>query len=127
MKMFRSRRTFLRTLFSSVSVDLTNNTYYLTSTYALLGVEKLVICSNIKEKCCLCSRTLDTWIQTEIHFNGSEKPSILCYDCANGIIKDVDQNSTEHETKELLQDVREYPALRKCKEDSFLKKYFKFL
>jgi len=26
-----------------------------------------------------------------------------------------------------MQDVREYPALRKCKEDSFLKKYFKFL
>jgi hypothetical protein len=97
----------------------------------------LVICSNVgmncisqnqKEKCCLCSRTLNTWIKTEIHFNGSEKPSILCYDCAKGnFIKDVDPGSTEHETRELLQDVREYPAIRKCKEDSFLKKYFKIL
>ena len=47
--------------------------------------------------------------------------------CKGRIIKDVDQNRTDHETRELLQDVREYPALRKCKEDSFLKKYFKFL
>jgi hypothetical protein len=87
-----------------------------------LGVEKLVICSNVgmncisqnqKEKCCLCSRTLNTWIKTEIHFDGSEKPSILCYDCAKGIIKDVDQNSTEYETRQLLQDVREFPAVRR--------------
>jgi hypothetical protein len=85
------------------------------------------ISQNQKEKCCLCSRTLNIWIKTEIHFNGSEKPIMLCYNCANGIIKDVDQNSTEYETRELLQDVREFPALRKCKEDSFLKKYFKFL
>ena len=85
------------------------------------------ISQNQKEKCCLCSRTLNTWIKTEIHFDGSEKPGILCYDCAKGIIKDIDQDSTDHETRELLQDVREYPAIRKCKEDSFLKKYFKFL
>ena len=43
------------------------------------------------------------------------------------MIRDIDQNSSEYETRELLQDVKEYPALRKCKEDSFLKKYFKFL
>jgi len=49
------------------------------------------------------------WIETSIHFDGSEKPCILCFDCAKKIIEDVDQNSTEPETRELLQDVREYP------------------
>lgn len=82
---------------------------------------------NQKEKCCLCSRTLNTWIKSEIHTESLGKPGILCFDYAKEIIKHADQNSTEHETRELLQDVREYPALRKCKEDSFLKKYFKIL
>jgi hypothetical protein len=82
---------------------------------------------NIKEPCYLCKRSLNTWIKTSIHLDGSEKPCILCFDCAKEIIKDIDKNSTEHETKELLQDVREFPALRKCKENSFFKKYFKFL
>jgi len=48
---------------------------------------------------------------------------MLCYNCAKEVIKDIDQDSTEAETKALLQDVRQYPALRKCKEDSFIKKY----
>ena len=96
----------------------------------------MVICSNlkmncisqnIKEPCYLCKRSLDTWIKTSIHLDGSEKPYTLCFGCAKEIIKDVDQNRTDHETRELLQDIREYPAFRKCKEDSFLKKYFKFL
>ena len=90
----------------------------------------MVICSNLKmncirqdqkEKCSICSRTLNTWI----HFDGSER--ILCYDCAEETLKDIDQNSTEYETRQLLQDVREFPALRECKKDSFLKKYFTIL
>jgi len=101
-----------------------------------LGVEKLVICSNLKmncisqnqkESCYLCHKTLDIWIKTSIYLDGTEKPIMLCYNCAKWMIKDVDPGSPEHETRELLQDVREYPALRKCKEDSFLKKYFKIL
>ena len=77
----------------------------------------MVICSsqetnctgqNIKEPCYLCKRSLNTWIKTSIHLDGSEKPVMLCYNCAKGVIKDVDQDSTEPETIELLQDVREY-------------------
>jgi hypothetical protein len=82
-----------------------------------VGVEKLVICSNVgmncingveKESCHLCRKTLDTWIKTSIHLDGTDEPVILCVDCAKKIIKDIDKNSTEYETRELLLDVREY-------------------
>jgi len=80
-------------------------------------LKKLVICSSEeincingveKESCCLCRKTLDTWIRTNIHLDGTDEPIILCVDCAKKIIKDIDKNSTEYETRELLLDVREY-------------------
>jgi len=85
------------------------------------------ISQNIKKPCYLCERSLNTWIETSVHLDGSEKPCILCFGCAKEIIIDVDRNSTEHETRELLQDVKQYPALLECKGDSFLKKYLKIL
>ena len=76
---------------------------------------------NQKEKCCLCSRTLNTWIKTEIHIESLGKPCILCYDCAVKVTLDVNQDSMEHETMELLQDVREYHIQRRHNEDSMTK------
>ena len=32
----------------------------------------------------------------------------MCCSCAKEITQDIDKNSTEHETRELLQDVKEY-------------------
>jgi len=65
------------------------------------------ISQNQKESCYLCHKTLDIWIKTSIYLDGTEKPIILCYNCAKEIAKDVDKNSTGRETRELLQDVRE--------------------
>jgi hypothetical protein len=50
-----------------------------------------------------------------------KSPSCCAITVLRKVVKDIDQDSTEAETKALLQDVRQYPALRKCKEDSFKK------
>lgn len=61
----------------------------------------------LPEICYLCRKTLSTWIKTSIHLDGIEEPIILCCCCAKEITKDIDKNSTDQETRELLEDVRE--------------------